>query len=64
MKAADTLNFTTREIPDYVLRNLAMAAYELTQSVLRHPGGRDMLVEITARRRAALAAAEKGGKAS
>ena len=60
MRAAETLNFTTRDIPDYVLRNLAMAAYELTQSILRQPGGREMLDSITAQRKAAQAGNQKG----
>lgn len=34
MKTASTLEFTPRDIPDYAVRNLAMAAYELTQSIL------------------------------
>lgn len=60
MKTASTLEFTPRDIPDYAVRNLAMAAYELTQSILRQPGGREMLDSITAQRKAAQAGNQKG----
>ena len=52
MKTTSTLEFTPRDIPDYAVRNLAMAAYELTQSILRQPGGREMLEAVTAQRKA------------
>ena len=51
MKTASTLEFSPRDIPDYAVRNLAVAAYELTQNILRQPGGRGMLDNITARRK-------------
>ena len=56
MKTASTLEFTPRDIPDYAVRNLAMAAYELTRSILHQPGGREMLDGITARRKSRQAA--------
>lgn len=60
MKTASSLEFTPRDIPDYAVRNLALAAYELTQSILRQPGGREMLDSITAQRKAAQAGNQKG----
>lgn len=53
MKESPTLEFTPQDIPDYAVRNLAMAAYELTQNILRQPGGREMLDRITSERKAA-----------
>lgn len=60
MKTASTLEFSPRDIPDYAVRNLAMAAYELTQNILRQPGGREMLDGITVRRKAGQAANQEG----
>ena len=54
MKTASSLEFTPRDIPDYAVRNLALAAYELTQSILRHARrARDALTALppSARRR-------------
>ncbi len=60
MKTASTLEFSPRDIPDYAIRSLAMAAYELTQNILRQPGGREMLDGITVRRKSGQAANQEG----
>ena len=53
------LDFTTADIPEHAVRIVAMAAIELTESILRHPGGREILAAETARRNAAKAAGPK-----
>lgn len=53
------LDFTAADIPEYAVRIAAMAAIELTESILRQPGGREMLDAETARRKAAKAADQK-----
>ena len=53
------LDFTVADIPEHAVRIAAMAAIELTESILRQPGGREMLDAETARRKAAKAASQK-----
>lgn len=53
------LDFTVTDIPEHAVRIAAMAAIELTESILRQPGGREMLDAETARRKAAKAANSK-----
>ena len=59
--AADAaqLSFTVADIPGHAGRIAAMAAIELTESILRQPGGREMLDAETARRKAAKTANTK-----
>lgn len=59
--AADAaqLSFTVTDIPEHAVRIAAMAAIELTESILRQPGGREMLDAETTRRKAAKAANSK-----
>ena len=47
----DTLEFSTSDIPEYIRKLAALAAIELTESILRQPDGRRMLAEETARRK-------------
>lgn len=53
------LDFTVADIPEHAVRIAAMAAIELTESILRQPGGREMLDAETARRKVARAAGPK-----
>ena len=46
------LDFTAAVIPEYAVKIMATAAIELTESILRRPGGREMLDAETARRKA------------
>lgn len=46
------LDFTAEAIPEYAVKIMATAAIELTESILRQPGGREMLDAETARRKA------------
>lgn len=41
----DTLEFSTSDIPEYIRKLAALAAIELTESILRQPDGRRMLAE-------------------
>lgn len=45
-------HFTTDDIPEYSRKIIAMAACDLVESILRQPGGREMLDAETARRKA------------
>ena len=56
---AARLDFAVTDIPEHAVRIAAMAAIELTESILRQPGGREMLDAETARRKAARAAGQK-----
>ena len=49
-------------IPEYAVKIAAMAAIELTESILRQPGGREMLDAETERRKAARVANTKTGR--
>ncbi len=49
-RAMTELVFEPQDIPEYALKIVAMAALELTESILRQPGGREMLNAETARR--------------
>lgn len=53
------LDFTVANIPEHAVRIAAMAAIELTESILRQPGGREMLDAETERRKAARVANTK-----
>lgn len=59
--AADVVQFcfTVTDIPDHAVKIAAMAAIELTESILRQPGGREMLDAETERRKAARVANTK-----
>lgn len=54
--STDTLKFTPADIPEYAVNIAAMAAIDLTLSILRMPGGREMLDAETAARKARRAA--------
>lgn len=53
---ASEVHICTAEIPDAVRDNLAAATLDLIHSILRQPGGREMLDARTAARHAAQAA--------
>lgn len=55
-RSTDTLDFIPADIPDYAMKIAAMGALELTLSILRMPGGREMLDAETAARKARQAA--------
>lgn len=50
------VHIITKEIPDSARDNLAAATLDLIHSILRQPGGREMLDARTAARHAAMAA--------
>ena len=54
------LKFSPQDIPDHAVKIAALAAVELTESILRRPGGREMLDRETERRR--LRQRERGEK--
>lgn len=54
------LEFSPHDIPDHAVKIAALAAIELTESILRRPGGREMLDRETERRR--LRRRERGEK--
>jgi len=45
------LEFSPQDIPDHAVKIAALAAVGLTESILRRPGGREMLDRETERRR-------------
>lgn len=53
---SEPLDFTPEDIPDHVIKLAAMASIDLTLSILRMPGGREMLDAETAARKARQAA--------
>ena len=54
------LKFSPQDIPDHAVKIAALAAVDLTESILRRPGGREMLDRETERRR--LRQRERGEK--
>ena len=54
------LEFSPRDIPDHAVKIAALAAVELTESILQRPGGREMLNRETERRQ--LRTRERGEK--
>lgn len=54
------LEFSPQDIPDHAVKIAALAAIELTESILRRPGGQEMLDRETERRR--LKRQERGEK--
>ena len=53
------LDFTAADIPEHAMKIAGMALFEMTERILRQPGGREMLDAETARRKAARAAGPK-----
>ena len=53
------LDFHASDIPEHAMRIAGMALFEMTERILRQPGGREMLDAETARRKAARAAGQK-----
>mgnify|MGYP003331726733 CR=1 FL=1 len=47
-----SLEFTVADFPEFVLKNMAMAAIDLTKAILAQPGGRELLDAETAARKA------------
>lgn len=45
------LDFTPQDIPEHVLKIMAMASLDLTEKILREPGGRERLDAETKRRK-------------
>lgn len=52
------LDFTAADIPEHAMKIAGMALFEMTERILRQPGGREMLDAETARRKAARAAGQ------
>ena len=50
-EGASELEFSPQDIPGHAVKIAALAAVELTESILRRPGGREMLDRETERRR-------------
>lgn len=49
--AAVRLDFASQDIPEHVLKIMAMASLDLTEKILREPGGRERLDAETKRRK-------------
>lgn len=45
------LDFTPQDIPEHILKIMAMASCGLTEKILREPGGRERLDAETRRRK-------------
>lgn len=56
----EVFDFKPEDIPEYARNIVAMAAIDLTLSILRMPGGREMLDAETAARKARQAEAKEG----
>ena len=45
------LDFTPQDIPEHILKIMAMASLDLTEKILREPGGRERIDAETKKRK-------------